>query len=133
MPISADRNADVPRFVGVRPRQRCTVTDADGRHELDPAIHRVSISHPWVAQRPELWEVVGRVYGQDRASYERAASRTRVELSAACGRAAAEFERAGTTRTVVDPDQEDRALGWGGARGVRPGRRRPLRLPLRLP
>lgn len=114
MPLSGDRNGQAPRFVGVKPRRRFTVTDADGTHSLDPQRDRVSIHHDWVRERPELWEPVEREAGQNRKVYERAVSRTRAELASICGRVASQLERTGTTRTVD------------------PGRRQHLR-PLRLP
>jgi hypothetical protein len=115
VPLYGDRDAEPPSFVAVRPRQRFSVTENGVRHSLDPTRDRVSVSHPWVRQRPELWTPVEPMPGQSRKYYERAASRTRSELASLCGREAGRLER-GTTRTV-DPD----------TRGSR--RPRPLRLP----
>jgi hypothetical protein len=127
MPLSSDRDAEVPRYVGLRPRQRFTVTDPDGRHELDPARDRVVVDHPWVLQRPELWEPVDRMPGQERKHFERALARTRAELSAICGWAAARLERTGTR--TVDPGAQDRGSGGSGGLKLRAPRRRALRLP----
>ena len=112
MPLSGDRNGQAPRFVGVKPRRRFIVTDADGT-PLDPQRDRVSIHHDWSASDPSCGSRSGEA-GQNRKVYERAVSRTRAELASICGRVASQLERTGTTRTVD------------------PGRRQHLR-PLRLP
>ena len=122
MPYADDRDVAPPIFVGLRPRHRFSVTGADGvRHSLDPERDRVSVDHPWVRQRPELWEPdAERVSGQGRKSYEQALSRTRSRLASMCGRARAELERGGSTRTA---DPSTRTAG-----SSRPSQR-PLRLP----
>ena len=118
-----------PRFAAVRPRQRFAVTDPDGtRHELDPKRDRLVPTHRWVLERPELWDVAERTSGQSERVYREAAARTRSELSRMCGVEARRLERAGATRTV-DPDEEDRALGWSSGLRLPPPRPRALRLP----